>query len=64
MSLFKPKTWGISRVYRDIINYRDFIQAIKREEADKNSKWNKWKLNHNYFYTIFFTHDVKAPLGN
>jgi len=58
MALFKPRTWGLVRVWRDIINYRDFIRVIKVEKSDPNSKWSKWQLNHNYFYTIFFTHDV------
>ena len=58
MTLFKPKTWGLVRVWRDIANYRDFIRTIQAEKLDPNSQWNKWKLNHNKFYTIFFTHDI------
>lgn len=59
MSLFKPSTWGISQVYRDIDNYRDFIRVIKQEKANKNSKFNLWKLNHNRFYTIYFTMSIE-----
>lgn len=59
MSLFKPSTWGISKVYRDIMNYRDWIRIIKRESLDKNSKFNKWKLSHNIFYTVYFTQDIE-----
>ena len=59
MALFKPSTWGIVKVWRDIENYRDFIRVIKKEKANKDSKFNKWKLNHNYFYTIYFTHDIE-----
>ena len=59
MALFKPKTWGITRVYNDLKNYQDFIRIIKREKNDPNSKWNVWKLNNNAFYTIFFTHDIE-----
>ena len=59
MALFKPRTWGFTRVWRDIANYREFIRVINVEKKDPNSKWNKWRLNHNYFYTIFFTMDVK-----
>jgi len=59
MALFKPSTWGITKVYRDIENYQDWIRVIKREKRDINSKFNKWKLNHNYFYTVYFTHDIE-----
>ena len=59
MSLFKPTTWGIVKVWRDFENYFDFIRIIKREKNDKKSKFNKWKLNHNYFYTIYFTMDIE-----
>lgn len=59
MALFKPSTWGISKVWRDLENYSDFIRIIKREKANKKSKFNKWKLNHNYFYTIYFTMDIE-----
>ena len=58
MTLFKPKTWGIIRVYRDIVNYIDYINIIKREREDPYSKFNKWKLSHNGFYTIFATVDI------
>jgi hypothetical protein len=59
MALFKPSTWGISKVRRDIVNYRDFVRTIKKEKSNKSSKFNKWKLNHNYFYTIYFTIDIE-----
>jgi len=55
MALLKPNTWS---VWRDIENYRDFIKIIKREKKDPSSKFNKWKLNHNYFYTVYFTLDI------
>jgi len=55
MSLIKPNTWP---VWRDIENYRDFVKIIKQEKKDSNSKFNKWKLNHNYFYTLYFTMDI------
>jgi len=55
MSLIKPNTWP---VWRDIENYRDFVRIIKQEKKDPNSKFNKWKLNHNYFYTLYFTMDI------
>jgi hypothetical protein len=59
MALFKPRTWGLVKVWRDIANYREFVRVIKVEKKDPNSLWAKWNLNHNYFYTIFFTMDVK-----
>ena len=59
MALFKPNTWGINRVRRDIENYRDWIRVIKREGTDPNSKLNKWKIQRNAFYTIYFTHDIE-----
>jgi len=59
MALFKPSSWGVSKVWRDIENYRDFIRVIKQERKDPNSKFNQWKLNHNKFYTIYFTHTVE-----
>lgn len=58
MSLFKPSTWGIVKVYRDIENYRDWIKTIKREEANFKSNYSKWKLNHNKLYTVYFTMDI------
>jgi len=56
MAIFKPSTWGISSVFRDIENYRDWCHVIKKEKANPNSKFNQWNLNNNYFYTIYFTH--------
>ena len=57
--IFKPSNWGISKVYRDVINYRDWIRMLKSEELDLNSKFNKWKLKVNAFYTVYFTHDIE-----
>jgi len=58
MGIFKPSTWGIFKVYRDIDNYRDFIRVIKQEKANKKSKFNQWQLNHNSFYAIYFTMSI------
>jgi len=58
MAIFKPKTWGLSKVIADLRNYKDFIRIIKNERDDPNSKYSNWKLNHNSFYTIFFTIDI------
>lgn len=59
MALFKPSTWGVSKVWRDIENYRDWCRVIKSEEINKRSKYNTWNLNRNRFYTLYFTHSIK-----
>jgi len=59
MAAFKPTTWGLVRVWRDFENYRDWIRVIKKEESNKNSKYNTWKLQHNPFYTVYFTMDIE-----
>jgi hypothetical protein len=58
MALFKPSTWGVTKVIRDIENYKDWKYIIKKEKANPNSKFNQWNLNHNYFYTLYFTHTI------
>jgi len=58
MALFKPSTWGLVKVWRDFENYRDWIHTIKTEERNKYSKYNKWNLNRNRFYTLYFTHSI------
>ena len=59
MGLFKPRTWGVGKVLNDIQNYKDWIRVIKREESNANSNYSKWKLSHNYFYTLYFTHQME-----
>ena len=56
--LFKPHTWGIVKVYRDFENYNDWKKTIKAEESNLSSKYNKWKLNRNSFYNVYFTMDI------
>jgi hypothetical protein len=58
MSIFKPSTWGITRAYRDVENYFDWIKTIKKEEVDYQSKYTKWKLQHNKFFTVYFMMDI------
>jgi len=53
-NIFKPRTWAISKVIKDIINYRDWIKTIKKEKNNPNSVYNKMNMGHNYFYTIYF----------
>lgn len=60
----KPSNWGLIKVWRDIENYRDFIRVIKKEKSESESKFSKWGLNHNAFYTIYFTMDIKEEESN
>jgi len=63
MSL-NPKTWGAYKVYRDIENYIEFKRVLKKEINNPKSKFNKWKLSCNTFYTIFVTVDVDESEAN
>ena len=53
MSLFKLRTWGLVKVIRDFENYRDWKHTIQKEEQNPKSKYNTWKLNRNFFYTVY-----------
>ena len=55
LKFLNPNNWGITKIYRDFDNYRDWIKIIKREEKDPNSKFNKFKLSRNYFYNVYCT---------
>lgn len=59
MNLFRPSKWGIFKIWNDIENYRDFINVMKRERDDPNSKFNEWKINTNVFGSLYFTMDIK-----
>ena len=59
MALFKPTTWGLVKVWRDFENYKDWRRILKREGQTIDSKFNKWKLQHNAFYTLYFTMDIE-----
>jgi len=50
-----PKNWGIVKVYRDFENFNDWKRIINREKANKDSKFNKWKLEHTKLYDLFIT---------
>jgi hypothetical protein len=52
--IFNPFNWSIWIVIKDIQNYREWMKTIDKEKANPNSLWNKFKMNHNYFYTIYF----------
>lgn len=49
------KTLPIFVVYKDIVNYIKWIKTINRERSTSNSEFNRFKLNHNYFYTLYMT---------
>ena len=44
---------GFKAAWNDFDNYRDWIKTIKREEADKNSTYNKFNMGKNYFHNIY-----------
>lgn len=46
---FKIPLW-----IKDIQNYIDWIKTIDKEKLNPKSKWYKFNMNHNYFYTIYF----------
>ena len=44
----------IFQVIRDIKAYNLWIKTIQAERDNKNSKYNLFGLNHNYFYVLYF----------
>ena len=49
------------KVWRDIENYRSWVRTIKTEAANPLSKFNKYKLNFNYFYVLYFPVSLPEP---
>ena len=49
----KPRNWGIVKVYRDFENFADWRRVVKREEANPNSNYRKWKLSRTKLYDIY-----------
>jgi len=50
----KKRSWlPIRDVISDIGNYIKWIKAIKSEEINPNSKFNKFSLNRNYFFILY-----------
>lgn len=45
---------GIISAWKDIQNYRDWISTINREKNDPNSLYNKFGMDHNITYMIYF----------
>ena len=39
--------------FKDIVNYRKWIETIKEEEANPSSLYNKYDFSHNLFYVIY-----------
>lgn len=52
--IINPFKWSIWIIIKDIQNYREWIKIINKEKEDPNSLFNKFKMKHNYFYTIYF----------
>jgi hypothetical protein len=50
---FKPRNWGWVKVYRDFENYADWVKTIKKEKADPESLYNKWKFQHTKLYDVY-----------
>ena len=44
---------GFRKAWRDIANYRDWIQTIKQEEENKDSLFNRFNMGRNQFYNIY-----------
>jgi len=40
-------------VYKDIINYFDWVNTINNAKRIAESKYNKFNLSHSYFYTLY-----------
>ena len=58
---FRPRNWGIIKVYRDFENYSDWIKTIKREEDNPKSNFNRWKLQHTKLYYIYVIVSLDEP---
>lgn len=61
----KFRNWGIVKVYRDFENFHDWVKTIKREKANLNSPFNRWKLQHTKLYDVYVVvslEDVDAQL--
>lgn len=61
-----PHNWSIVKVYRDFENFADWKRVVKKEKADPNSRYSKWKLQHTMLYDLFLTitlddSDIQLP---
>jgi hypothetical protein len=50
----KKRGFGLLEVIKDLQNYRKWATTIKAEAQNPDSKFNKFGLNHNYFYVLYF----------
>lgn len=53
LNWLKPRNWGLIKVFRDFENYLDWIKTIKKEKANPESLYNKWKLSHTKLYDVY-----------
>lgn len=53
LKFLNPRNWGVVQVYRDIDNYIDWINTIKKEKLNSQSSFNKWKLQHTKLYDVY-----------
>jgi hypothetical protein len=49
----KPRNWGLIQVIRDFENFNDWKRVIKKEEANPQSNFNRWKLERTKLYDIY-----------
>jgi hypothetical protein len=50
---FKPRNWGIVKVYRDFENFADWRNKIIDESLIPESKFNKWGLKYTKLYDVY-----------
>jgi len=51
----RPRNWGIVKVYRDFENFNDWKRTIRKEQANINSPFNKWKLSRTKLFDVYTT---------
>lgn len=64
---FKNLKPGFIDVYRDFRDYFSWINIIKQEKNNPESLWHKFKLDNNFFYTIYLVVSLEeedAPLSD
>lgn len=47
------------QVYHDLVNYKMWIDAIKEEKNNPESKYNSFDFSHNFFYIIYTVISLK-----
>jgi hypothetical protein len=54
--IYKGSLWSripLVQVYRDIKNYRSWINVIANERENPNSKFRKFGMEHSWFYVVY-----------